>query len=376
MRVMGRCRMAFCGLTLMTAACGSSESVGEGEKVALLTRAPTPANEFTPVELEATIDNLVAEMNENPIEPMHMAILLKTMTGFFAPVATGANRAMGELGVTGNVFAPSGESAGDGESQAIQTEQIKDMVASGAEGIGVAPFGDAQKEAIEEAVASGVHVVTLDTDVALDKRSLYVGTLNRAAGATAANTLLEHLPPPPGTVMIHGQVVEGWADGLERTAEAQQVLESAGYKVLVSQAMFTYDDQFDLDWMKYPFQTANPPVVGMLGLFNISYRCAMLTELVGRPDLPVVAFDFDPKTVEFMREGRIKATHTQRQYYEGYIAPYIIYGIKIIGLDATRQILSPLMMGDPSRVNIGVDVVPGDKVDEYYAFLDKIGASQ
>ncbi|WP_433931447.1 sugar ABC transporter substrate-binding protein [Sorangium cellulosum] len=376
MRVMGRCRMAVCGLTLMTAACGSSESVGEGEKVALLTRAPTPANEFTPVELEATIDNLVAEMNENPIEPMHMAILLKTMTGFFAPVATGANRAMGELGVTGNVFAPSGQSSDGGESQAIQTEQIKEMVGSGAEGIGVAPFGDAQKEAIEEAVANGVHVVTLDTDVAPDKRSLYVGALNRAAGATAAKTLLEHLPPPPGTVMIHGQLIEGWADGIDRTQGAQAALESAGYKVLVSQVIFAGDDQFDLDWMKPQFEAADPPVVGMVGLFNISYRCAMLTELVGKPELPVVAFDFDPKTVEFMREGRIKATHTQRQYYEGYIAPYIIYGIKIIGLDATRHILSPLMMGDPSRVNIGVDVVPGDKVDEYYAFLDKIGASQ
>ncbi|WP_437957483.1 substrate-binding domain-containing protein [Sorangium sp. So ce119] len=376
MRVMGRCRLAVCGLTLMTAACGSGESISAGEKVALLTRAPTPANEFTPVELEATIDNLVAEMNENAIEPMHMAILLKTMTGFFAPVATGANRAMGELGVTGNVFAPSGEARGGVESQAIQTEQIKDMVASGAEGIGVAPYGDAQKEAIEEAVANGVHVVTLDTDVAADKRSLYVGTLNRAAGATAATTLLKHLPPPPGTVMIHGQLIQGWADGLDRTQGAQAALESAGYKVVVSQAIFDGDDQVDLDWMKFQFDAADPPVAGMLGLFDISYRCAMLTELVGKPELPVVAFDFDPKTVEFMREGRIKATHTQRQYYEGYIAPYILYGIKIIGLDATRQILAPLMMGDPSRVNIGVDVVPADKVDEYYAFLDKIGASQ
>ncbi|WP_437647241.1 sugar ABC transporter substrate-binding protein [Sorangium sp. So ce362] len=374
MTMMGRCRMAVCGLTLMTAACGSSEHLDEGEKVAFLTRAPTPAGEFTPVQLEATLDSLVAEMNKNPIEPMHMAILLKNITGFFAPVATGANRAMSELGVTGNVFGPTGND--DDEAQVIQAKQLKEMVAIGAEGIGVAPFGDAQKEAIEEAVAKGVHVVTLDTDVAPDKRSLYVGTLNRSAGATAAKTLLAHLPPPPGTVMIHGHIVEGWADGIDRTQGAQEVLEGAGYKVVTAQAFFDSDDQFDLDWMRFQFEQADPPVVGMAGLFDISYRCAMLAELVGKPELPIVTFDFDPKTVEYMRQGRIKATHTQRQYYEGYLAPYIIYGIKIIGLDATKQILSPLMMDDPSRVNTGVDVVPGNKVDEYYAFLHKIGASQ
>ncbi|WP_437876273.1 sugar ABC transporter substrate-binding protein [Sorangium sp. So ce513] len=374
MRMIRRCRMAVCGLTLMTAACGSSEHHDAEEDVTRLTRAPTPASEFTPVQLEATIDSLVAEMNKNPIEPMHMAVLLKKLSGFFAPVATGANRAMSELGVTGNVLAPAGKD--DDEGQVIQAEQIREMVAIGAQGIGVAPFGEAQQEAIEEAVAKGVHVVTLDTDVPTDKRALYVGTLNEDAGATAANTLLAHLPPPPGTVLIHGHSLEGWPDGIQRTQAAQKVFEDAGYVVVMSQAFFDSDDQVDLEWLKFAFELANPPVVGIAGLFNISYRCAMLAELVGKPELPIVAFDFDPKTVEYMRQGRIKATHTQRQYYEGYLTPYIIYGIQLIGLDATKQILSPLMLDDPTRVNTGVDVVPGDKVDEYYAFLNKIGANQ
>ncbi|WP_437733520.1 sugar ABC transporter substrate-binding protein [Sorangium sp. So ce1335] len=376
MSTMARCRVAVFGVTLMTAACASSEGADGGELGTPLIRAPTLQSEFTPVELEATIDNLVAEMNKSPIEPMNMAILLKNITGFFAPVATGANRAMGELGVTGNVIGPTVQSTDADESQALQAEQIREMAAGGAEGLGVAPISTAQQEAIEEAVANGVHVVTIDTDVAVEKRALYIGTLNGAAGATAGTTLLPHLPPPPGTVMIHGQTVEGWADAIERTRGAQAVLEEAGYTVVATQAIFGPDDQVDLDWMLPLFEEADPPVVGLLGLFNISYRCAMLAELVGQPELPVVAFDFDPKTVEFMREGRIKATHTQRQYYEGYLAPYILYGIKNIGLDATKQILAPLMLDDASRVNIGVDVVPGDKVDEYYAFLDAIGANQ
>ncbi|WP_437674555.1 hypothetical protein [Sorangium sp. So ce131] len=56
--------------------------------------------------------------------------------------------------------------------------------------------------------------------------------------------------------------------------------------------------------MKTQIETATPPVVGLLGLFNISYRCAMAAEAAGKPDLPVVAFDFDPKTVDYMRQAR------------------------------------------------------------------------
>lgn len=122
-------------------------------------------------------------------------------------------------------------------------------------------------------------------------------------------------------------------------------------------------------------EAANPPVVGMLALFNLSYRCAMAAEAAGMQELPVVAFDFDAKTVDYMRQGRIKATHIQRQYYEGYLVPYILYGINSIGLDATKEILAP-QMDDEARFNIGVDVVLAAKVDAYNDFLDTIGATQ
>jgi ribose transport system substrate-binding protein len=157
---------------------------------------------------------------------------------------------------------------------------------------------------------------------------------------------------------------------------AQGVLEAAGYTPLVRQVTWLYERASeDIDWMKAQIETAEPPVVGMIGLFNVSYWCAMAAEAANRPDLPVVAFDFSPSTVDYMRKGLIKATHAQRQYYEGYLVPYILYGIKTIGLDATKAILAPQLV-DGSLFNLGLDVVPGDKVDDYNAFLDLIGASQ
>ncbi|XXX81607.1 substrate-binding domain-containing protein [Sorangium sp. So ce134] len=375
MKTMGR-RWAAFGLMLATAACGSSESTDAGTDDAAITRAELPDNEFIPMELEATIDDLVAELNKSSLEPMQMVILLKTLTDFFEPIATGANRAIGELEVIGNVLAPTDQSDDPTTTKDLQNQQIQQAVADGAHGIGVSPFDAANAAAIDEAVANGVHVVTLDTDLAGSKRSLYVGSLNESAGATAAKTLVPMLPKTPGTVLIHGNTAPEWADGYQRTQGALKVFEEAGYTPLVSQAVFFGDSEaFDVEWMRSQMAAADPPVVGMIGLFNISYRCVLAADAAGIPDVPIVAFDFDPKTVEYMRQGRIAATHTQRQYYEGYLVPYILYGINTIGLDATKAILGPLIQ-DENLVNIGIDTVPADKVDTYNAFLDTIGAIQ
>ncbi|WP_437817485.1 substrate-binding domain-containing protein [Sorangium sp. So ce1078] len=378
MMTIGRCWMMAFGLTLMTAACGSSDApdTSTEEDPASIKRRPTPVTEFTPVELEATVDNLIAELNEHANKPMHAEILLKVVTGFFAPVATAANRAMGELGMTGNVVGRLEETGDQQEAVELQNQQIEQTVAGGAEAIGLAPFGDGNASAIDAAVAKGVHVVTLDADVATSKRSIYVGTLNEAAGATAGETLLKMLPPAPGTVIIHGNVNTVWVTGLERTQGAQDVLEAAGYKTLVNQVTLTeMGDAEDAASMKTQIETEDPPVVGMIGMFNESYRCAMAAEAAGRTDIPIVAFDFDPRTVNYMREGLINATHTQRQYYEGYLVPYILYGIKNIGLDATKKILAP-QMADDSRVDTGIDVVTADKIDAYNDFLDALGVNQ
>ncbi|WP_438018675.1 substrate-binding domain-containing protein [Sorangium sp. So ce315] len=371
----GRWGMTALGLTLMTAACGSSPP-GADEEATPIRRIPPLDNEFTPVELEALLDALVTELNNHAAQPMQVAIVLKDAAGFWAPVVTAANRAMGDLGLTGSVIGPVAQSGDSDEDMDLQNQQIAQAVADGAEGLGLAPFNDIQTDAVNEAVTKGAHVVTLDTDVAYSRRALFVGTLDGAAGATAGNTLLAMLPPAPGTVIIHGNKYPIWGNGFARTHGARGVLEAAGYDVLVRQS--TWDDggeAADIHWMKTLIEAADPPVVGMLGLFNISYRCAMAAEAAGKPELPIVAFDFDPKTVDYMREGRIKATHVQRQYYQGYLVPYILYGIRTIGLDATRRILAPHMIDD-IRVNTGLDVVPADKIDAYNDFLASISADQ
>ncbi|WP_437733789.1 sugar ABC transporter substrate-binding protein [Sorangium sp. So ce1335] len=367
---------AATGLMLMTAACGASDT-DAARAATPIQRIQLPQNEFIPVKIEATIDKLVAEINTTSIQPMQIAVLLKSLDGFFAPIATGANRAMGELGVsgraTGNVLGSTDTSPDQEESTELQSEQIRQAVAEGAEGIAITPFGEGNGAALDEASAKDIPVVTLDTDLVGSKRRIYVGILSGRAGEAAGKTLLKMLPEEPGTVLIHGWDDPSWLDGVKRTQGARKVFEDAGYEVLVHQSI--YDDETrDVEVMRGKIEDAAPPVVGLIGMFSDSYRCVLAADAAGAPGLPIVAFDFAPQTAAYMRESRIKATHVQRQYYEGYLGPYIVYGIKSIGLDATRKILAPQLEGD--QFDLGVDVVPWDKVDAYNDFLDEIGAEQ
>ncbi|XXX81415.1 substrate-binding domain-containing protein [Sorangium sp. So ce134] len=274
----GRCWAAAFGLTLMTAACGASDT-DAGREPTPIERAPVPQNEFTPVEIEATIDRLVAEINKTSIQRTQLTVLLKELDGFFAPIATGANRAMGELGaaerVTGNVL---GTNRASTEAMAHQTVQIEQAVTEGTEGIAITPFGEVNMDAIDDAVAKGIPVVTLETDLARSKRSIYVGIDNTSAGTTAGKTLLPMLPRPPGTVILHGTEDPTWLDGVRRTQAAQSVFEAAGYDVLVQPIDYLHEAE-DAEALKAAIDAADPPVVGLIGVFSVSYRCAAYSGL-------------------------------------------------------------------------------------------------
>jgi ribose transport system substrate-binding protein len=73
-----------------------------------------------------------------------------------------------------------------------------------------------------------------------------------------------------------------------------------------------------------------------------------------------------------MESGYIQATHAQRQYYMGYLLPYAMYSIRVLGFEATTDILSDHMVGE-GRFDTGIDVVMADQVDEFGDFLDSLG---
>src|SRR6185369_7056324 len=330
-------------------------------------------SEFQPKDLENTVDALVKKIAATPPVDLQVAVVLKQLNNYYLPIQIGSSRAMSELNLVGQVVA-SQSSAGEAAVNE-QNDIMNSELDSGYNALAVSPFETGNQPPIDAAASADVPVVTIDSDLAGSKRDLYIGTMNSEAGKTAGTTLTSLITANSGTVILLGHDDAGWPDGFDRTNGAKEVLESAGFTVVVRRTDWSETGEAaDVDYLKTAITDADPPVVGMMGMFSDAYRCAIAAEAVGKTgdDIAIAAFDFEPKTIEYMRSGMIKATHAQRQYYMGYLTPYVLYGFKALGKEATKAILKPQMVDD-HRFNTGLDVIPAAKLDDYYSYLDKLG---
>jgi ribose transport system substrate-binding protein len=358
------------GVALGVSACGSDGNAAATKQV---NRGASTDSEFQPKDLENTVDALVKKIAATPPVDLQVAVVLKQLNNYYLPIQIGSSRAMSELNLVGQVVA-SQSSAGEAAVNE-QNDIMNSELDSGYNALAVSPFEVGNQPPIDAAATSDVPVVTIDSDLAGSKRDLYIGTMNSEAGKTAGTTLTSLITVNSGTVILLGHDDAGWPDGFDRTNGAKEVLESAGFTVVVRRTDWSETGEAaDVDYLKTAITDADPPVVGMMGMFSDAYRCAMAAEAVGKTgdDIAIAAFDFEPKTVEYMRSGMIKATHAQRQYYMGYLTPYVLYGFKALGKEATKSILKPQMV-DNYRFNTGLDVIPAAKLDDYYSYLDKLG---
>ena len=102
-------------------------------------------------------------------------------------------------------------------------------------------------------------------------------------------------------------------------------------------------------------------------------------EKVGQ--LKIIAFDAEPETQVCTEEGVVQAMIGQRVYFYGYLSGYVMNAMAILGQEETMKVLDPYLdeLGEDGkiRLNTGVDVIKGDSLDLYKAYLDSVGiASQ
>src|SRR5688572_417631 len=216
-------------LALGMVACGENKDSSDNKEINRVEVADSP---FRPDDLEKTIDNLVDALGDSAAEDMEVTVITKPLnSGYWEPVRVGANRAMGELELVGQVEAPVVSEADDSQEvvSGRQVDLFKQRREDGYNGIAVAPMDDMMTDEINTAVEQDVVTVTLDSDLPDSARQLYVGTNNRQAGTTAGETLAGLITATSGTVYCLGTADPSWVDGYERTAGAAEALEEAGF---------------------------------------------------------------------------------------------------------------------------------------------------
>jgi ribose transport system substrate-binding protein len=216
---------------------------------------------------------------------------------------------------------------------------------------------------IDKAVAEGIPVICVDADVPNSKRVLYIGTDNFKAGRESLKrmaALVQH-KGSIAVITITGQHnlddrVAGVVDALANfpTLKLTKILDDQG------DARSAFDQVSDLMQKKEKVDgiicleaTGGSGAAGALHRFNMEGK------------LPIVAFDNDPETLEWIDRGAITATITQKPYVMSY------YGLKFLDdlhhnavhqFKDWRTALAPPM---PTSVDTGTVVVDKSNLKLY-----------
>jgi ribose transport system substrate-binding protein len=207
---------------------------------------------------------------------------------------------------------------------------------------------------IDKAVADGIPIICVDSDVPNSKRVLYVGTDNFKAGRESLKRMAALIPAGSIEVItITGQHnlddrVAGVADALANfpALKLTRILDDQGdARSAFDQVSELIQKKEKIDGIICLEATGGSGAAGALHRFNRE----------GKP--PIVAFDSDPETLEWVDRGAITATVTQKPYVMSY------YGLKFLDdlhhnavhqFKDWRTALAPPM---PTTVDTGTVVV-------------------
>ena len=175
---------------------------------------------------------------------------------------------------------------------------------------------------IDKAVAQGIPVICVDADVPDSKRVMYIGTDNFKAGRESLKRIAARVPGKGSIVVItiSGQHnlddrVAGVADALANfpVLKLTKILDDKGdARSAFDQVSELIQKKEKVDGIICLEATGGSGAAEAVHRFNLEGK------------LPIVAFDNDPETLDWIDRGAIAVTITQKPYVMSY------YGLKFL----------------------------------------------
>jgi ribose transport system substrate-binding protein len=181
---------------------------------------------------------------------------------------------------------------------------------------------DIFKAPIDDAIQQGIPVICVDADSPGSRRMIFIGTDNFRAGQESGKRMGELLKGKGSVVVI---TIPAQFNLVERSRGVDEALKKfPGIKITK-----TIDDKGDpraaYDEISALLKTKDKPdgIIGLeasggAGAADALYR----VDLAGK--IPIVAFDKDPETLDWIERGAITATVVQKPYVMAY------YGLKFL----------------------------------------------
>ena len=218
--------------------------------------------------------------------------------------------------------------------------------------------------AVDNAIAAGVPVIIVNTDIPSNRLS-FLGCNPYQAGYDMGEQMGKLLNGATGKVIISTAISAGQPSALENLRGAKEAL--ANYPGI---EIVEVDDTADANVAATNIGAAlqaNPDVVGIIGqqAYTAVGACTAVREAGLTGKIVVIGRDRDTATLELIENGELAASYAQNSYVEGFIAlqwlhDYVNGDLKVIG-DYIGGGVNPL----PKTVDSGSIVITKDNAAQF-----------
>lgn len=279
-----------------------------------------------------------------------VAVVPKVAVPFFDDCNNGAAAEAKALGVKYQWVVPQDTQG------STQVRIIEDLMARHVDGIAISVNEPKSVErVIKEAMSKGIKVLTFDSDSANSGRSMYIGTVNSAAGETMGNSMAKALGGEGEVAIVTGQL--GATNLNERIDGIKKAL-AAFPKIKIVATEGTEDDLAKAVSVTEALFRGHPNLNGIFGVSQVGgpavAKVMASKEFASKKGaVKVFAFDDLPDTIKGVKEGFIQGIMVQRPITMGKLAVQHLVA-QISGEEKA-----------PADIDTGVTVVDATNLDSY-----------
>jgi ribose transport system substrate-binding protein len=233
---------------------------------------------------------------------------------YWQQARAGLLRAAAELGVSAELKGPATY-----DTNAEKEEFLK-LVHAETKPAGIlvsAADANLMKDPIDQAIAAGIHVITIDSDSPNSKRLFFVGSANYDIGVESGQYTVEKLNKA-GTVIVY--TIEGQTNIEDRLRGYRDVFNNYPAVRIIETVDIKGDPTIAFDKTKEFLAKDRTRMDAFVCLEAIA--CAEVAEVLSRNnvrDKVVIAMDAGERTLDWIQKGLIHATIAQRPYTMAYV---------------------------------------------------------
>ena len=323
--------------------------------------APAPAPTAAPAAAEPT----AAPATGSEAKPLNIAVIVKSVTSdYWKTVGAGVEAAMkADPSIKASFLGPNEETDIEGQIRIIESQ-----ISAKVDALAVAPSqADQVQPTLEKAVAAGIPVILVDTDLAnFSKKSAFVGTDNKLGGQLGGEFIAKALKAGDEVAIIRGAA----GDPVHNLREqgAKEAMEKAGLKVIAIQPADS--DRAKGQTVAENLLTANPNLKGVFATNDeMALGAANAAKSAGKT-LVIVGFDATNDALKAIEDGSMSGSVAQFPTKIGELGTltaakvargekvdaFVNTGVEVVSKDNLDKFMKPAAGGEAKPLNIAVIV--------------------